>query len=114
MHVSSTCKNAADEKLRQALRRFADTYIAPAAVILISGDINFAADLSDLRHRKKLHVILIHRENAADALILCASEHYNYTSITQPLPIKEKVFPPFLLLKYIILHYSHSRLLWVM
>lgn len=108
MHVSSTCKNAADEKLRQGLRRFADTYSAPAAVILISGDINFAADLSDLRHRKKLHVILIHQENTADALILCASEHYNYTSITQPLPIKEKVFLTFCCLYLFIIDYIWS------
>jgi Protein of unknown function DUF88. len=49
--VSSTCKNAADAKLRQSIRRFADIHAAPAAIILISGDVNFAADLSDLRHR---------------------------------------------------------------
>lgn len=89
VHVASTCKNAADEKLRQALRRFADIHGTPAAIILISGDINFAADLSDLRHRKKLHVILVHKDNASDALILCASEHYNYNEITQVLPLKE-------------------------
>lgn len=51
VHVASICKNAADEKLRQALRRFAERHGSPSAVILISGDINFAADLSDLRHR---------------------------------------------------------------
>lgn len=71
------------------MRRFADTYKAPAAVILISGDVNFAADLSDLRHRKKIHVILIHLENTTDALIMCASEHYSYSSLTQTLPLKE-------------------------
>lgn len=51
IHVSSTSKNAADEKLRQSIRRFADIHGSPAAIILISGDINFAADLCDLRHR---------------------------------------------------------------
>jgi hypothetical protein len=51
IHVASTCKNAADEKLRQSIRRFADIHGSPAAIILISGDINFAADLNDLRHR---------------------------------------------------------------
>lgn len=71
------------------MRRFADIHKAPAAVILISGDVNFAADLSDLRHRKKIHVILIHLENTADALILCASEHYSYSTLTQNLPLKE-------------------------
>jgi hypothetical protein len=51
IHVASTCKNAADEKLRQSIRRFADIHGSPAAIIVISGDINFAADLNDLRHR---------------------------------------------------------------
>lgn len=51
IHVASTSKNAADEKLRQSMRRFADTHGFPAAVVLVSGDINFASDLCDLRHR---------------------------------------------------------------
>ncbi|KAI4457150.1 limkain b lkap [Holotrichia oblita] len=87
IHVSSTSKNAADEKLRQSLRRFAETHQAPAAVVLISGDINFAADLSDLRYRKKIHVILVHNSNVADALVLCANESLPYSSITENLPV---------------------------
>lgn len=86
IHVSSTSKNAADEKLRQSLRRFAEVYEAPSAVVLISSDINFAADLSDLRYRKKIRVILVHNANVADALILCANEHYNYATIIDGLP----------------------------
>ncbi|XP_044272582.1 meiosis regulator and mRNA stability factor 1 [Tribolium madens] len=89
IHVASTSKNAADEKLRQSLRRFAEVFAAPSAVVLISGDINFAADLSDLRYRKKIRVILVHNTNVADALILCANEHYSYRTITEGLP-KEK------------------------
>ncbi|XP_046616833.1 meiosis regulator and mRNA stability factor 1 isoform X2 [Neodiprion virginianus] len=86
IHVASTCKNAADEKLRQSIRRFADIHGSPAAIILISGDINFAVDLSDLRHRKKIHVILLHKENTSEALILCANEHYNFIELMEPLP----------------------------
>lgn len=71
------------------MRRFADIHKAPACVILISGDVNFASDLSDLRHRNKIHVILIHLENTTDALISCASEHYSYSSLTQTLPMKD-------------------------
>lgn len=89
IHVASTSKNAADEKLRQSLRRFAEIYPAPSAVVLISGDINFAADLSDIRYRKKIRVILVHNTNVADALVLCANEHYSYGNITEGLP-KEK------------------------
>ncbi|CAG7709874.1 unnamed protein product [Allacma fusca] len=58
VHVAGNSKNAADDKLRQAMRRFADVHTSimpkdstPATIILISGDINFASDLSDLRYR---------------------------------------------------------------
>lgn len=61
LHVCGTQKNAADEKLRQCMRRYAELHaniaIAPVklqarpAILLISGDINFAADLSDFRYR---------------------------------------------------------------
>ncbi|CAK9817150.1 Meiosis regulator and mRNA stability factor 1 [Anthophora quadrimaculata] len=86
IHVARECKNAADEKLKQSIRRFADIHGSPAAVILISGDINFAADLSDLRYRKKIHVILLHMKNASEALILCANEHYDFSELMESLP----------------------------
>lgn len=86
VHVSSTSKNAADEKLRQSLRRFGELHSAPSAVVLISGDINFAADLSDLRYRRKIRVILVHNVNAADALILCANEHHSFTELIKDIP----------------------------
>lgn len=35
-HINATAKNAADDKLRQSLRRFADTHTAPATVVLVS------------------------------------------------------------------------------
>lgn len=35
-HINATAKNAADDKLRQSLRRFAETHTAPATVILVS------------------------------------------------------------------------------
>ncbi|KOB70958.1 putative limkain b1 [Operophtera brumata] len=54
IHVCGTQKNAADEKLRQCMRRFGELHTAPAALLLISGDITFAADLSDFRHRKNM------------------------------------------------------------
>ncbi|XP_026275264.1 meiosis regulator and mRNA stability factor 1 isoform X2 [Frankliniella occidentalis] len=88
IHVSATCKNAADEKLRQSIRRFAEIYGSPAAIILISGDVNFAADLTDLRHRKKIHVILIHNNNTSETLILCANEHYNFSGLVENLPLR--------------------------
>ncbi|KAK2576438.1 hypothetical protein KPH14_005771 [Odynerus spinipes] len=86
IHVAATCKNAADEKLKQSIRRFADIHGSPAAIILISGDIDFAADLSDLRYRKKIHVILLHNKNTSEALILCANEHYDFMDLMELLP----------------------------
>lgn len=86
IHVCSISKNAADEKLRQSLRRFAEIYPPPSAIVLITSDVNFASDLSDLRYRKKIHVILVHNNNVADALMLCANETYNFSVITENLP----------------------------
>ncbi|XP_076160269.1 meiosis regulator and mRNA stability factor 1-like protein isoform X2 [Ptiloglossa arizonensis] len=86
IHVAAVHKNAADEKLKQSIRRFADIHGSPAAIILISGDINFAADLSDLRYRKRIHVILLHRKNVSEALILCANEHYDFSELMESLP----------------------------
>ncbi|XP_075231628.1 meiosis regulator and mRNA stability factor 1-like protein [Lycorma delicatula] len=88
IHVDATCKNAADEKLRMSMRRFADTHGSSAAIVLISGDVNFAPDLCDLRHRKKIYVILLHLDNCATSLILCANEHYSYSELAEKLPYR--------------------------
>ena len=43
IHVNATAKNAADDKLRQSIRRYAQNHHAPATVILITGNIcNFS------------------------------------------------------------------------
>ncbi|KAL1116231.1 hypothetical protein AAG570_005726 [Ranatra chinensis] len=86
IHVGATSKNAADEKLRHSMRRFADIHGFPAAIVLVSGDINFAPDLCDLRHRKKIHIILVHNEMCSESLILCANEHYVFSSLVETLP----------------------------
>ncbi|XP_050346256.1 meiosis regulator and mRNA stability factor 1 [Nymphalis io] len=91
IHVCGTQKNAADEKLRQCMRRFGELHTAPAALLLISGDINFAADLCDFRHRKNMEVILVHKQNTSSALIACASSHYCYNDLTAHLPRNPKV-----------------------
>ncbi|KAK7082552.1 hypothetical protein SK128_020987 [Halocaridina rubra] len=51
VHVGSTVKNAADDKLLQSMRRFADIHGTGATIVLISGDSNFATELYDLRYR---------------------------------------------------------------
>ncbi|XP_063824866.1 meiosis regulator and mRNA stability factor 1 [Ostrinia nubilalis] len=90
-HVCGSQKNAADEKLRQCMRKFIELY-GPAVIVLISGDINFAADLSDFRYRKGMEVILVHKQNTSSALIACASSHYSFNDLTANLPRNSKVY----------------------
>uniref|UniRef100_A0A3B3TWF3 Meiosis regulator and mRNA stability factor 1 n=1 Tax=Poecilia latipinna TaxID=48699 RepID=A0A3B3TWF3_9TELE len=84
-HINATAKNAADDKLRQSLRRFADTHAAPATVILVS-DVNFASELSDLRHRHGFQVILIHGNHTSSTLLQHAHRHVSFQEITADLP----------------------------
>ncbi|KAL0841176.1 hypothetical protein ABMA28_014919 [Loxostege sticticalis] len=91
-HVCGSQKNAADEKLRQCMRKFIELYGSPAVIVLISGDINFAADLSDFRHRKGMEVILVHKQNTSSALIACASSHYCFNELTDHLPRIPKIY----------------------
>ncbi|XP_043969595.1 meiosis regulator and mRNA stability factor 1 isoform X4 [Gambusia affinis] len=85
-HINATAKNAADDKLRQSLRRFADTHAAPATVILVSSDVNFASELSDLRHRHGFQVILIHGSHTSSTLLQHAHRHVPFQEITADLP----------------------------
>lgn len=85
-HINATAKNAADDKLRQSLRRFAETHTAPATVVLVSSDVNFASELSDLRHRHGFQVILVHSNHASPALLQHANRHVAFQEITADLP----------------------------
>ncbi|XP_037546206.1 meiosis regulator and mRNA stability factor 1 [Nematolebias whitei] len=99
-HINATAKNAADDKLRQSLRRFAETHTAPATVVLMSSDVNFASELSDLRHRHGFQVILIHGSHTSSALMQHAHRHVAFQEITTDLPqrILAKAQPSFNLL----------------
>ncbi|XP_067440105.1 meiosis regulator and mRNA stability factor 1 isoform X3 [Thunnus thynnus] len=85
-HINATAKNAADDKLRQSLRRFAETHTAPATVVLVSSDVNFASELSDLRHRHGFQVILVHGNHTSQALLQHAHRHVAFQEITADLP----------------------------
>lgn len=85
-HINATAKNAADDKLRQSLRRFAETHAAPATVVLVSSDVNFASELSDLRHRHGFQVVLVHKNQASPALLLHAHRHVAFEEVTAELP----------------------------
>ncbi|XP_051562525.1 meiosis regulator and mRNA stability factor 1 isoform X6 [Myxocyprinus asiaticus] len=85
-HINATAKNAADDKLRQSLRRFAETHTAPATVIVVSSDVNFASELSDLRHRHGFQVILVHKSQASPALLLHAHLRVPFEEFVSDLP----------------------------
>ncbi|XP_026989357.2 meiosis regulator and mRNA stability factor 1 isoform X2 [Tachysurus fulvidraco] len=85
-HINATAKNAADDKLRQSLRRFADTHTAPATVIVVSSDVNFASELSDLRHRHGFQVILVHKTQVSPALLQHAHLHVLFEDFVSELP----------------------------
>uniref|UniRef100_A0A8D0DGU5 Meiosis regulator and mRNA stability factor 1 n=1 Tax=Sander lucioperca TaxID=283035 RepID=A0A8D0DGU5_SANLU len=97
-HINATAKNAADDKLRQSLRRFAETHTAPATVVLVSSDVNFASELSDLRHRHGFQVILVHGSHTSSALLQHAHRHVAFQEITADLPPRMLVKPSFNLL----------------
>lgn len=41
VHINATSKNAADDKLRQCMRRFVEIHRSPSTIVLISGKIYF-------------------------------------------------------------------------
>uniref|UniRef100_A0A7N6AYB8 Meiosis regulator and mRNA stability factor 1 n=1 Tax=Anabas testudineus TaxID=64144 RepID=A0A7N6AYB8_ANATE len=92
-HINATAKNAADDKLRQSLRRFAETHTAPATVVLVSSDVNFASELSDLRHRHGFQIILVHGNHTSSALLQHAHRHVAFQQITADLPPRMLVKP---------------------
>ena len=86
-HVPSGAKNAADEKLRQKIRRFGELFSHKnAAAILITGDINFISDVTDLVHRCGVKVILIHNNHTNDQLKSIASETFLHEDILSSIP----------------------------
>ena len=47
IHVSPNKKNAADEKLKQLMRRFSDLHRDGSRIVLICGNVDFAAEIAD-------------------------------------------------------------------
>ncbi|XP_023231451.1 meiosis regulator and mRNA stability factor 1-like [Centruroides sculpturatus] len=88
VHINATSKNAADDKLKQCMRRFVDTHGMPATILLISGDVNFATHLSDFHHRDNIHIILLHPNHTPEPLLVCAHEHFYFHELTINLPTR--------------------------
>ena len=52
----------------------------------VLGDVNFAPELSDLRHRKHMYIIIIHGKQVSEPLLACANEHYVFEEVCVGLP----------------------------
>ena len=72
------------------MRRFVDSHVRPGlktTVVLISSDVDFASDLSDFKHRKGVHVVLLHNRNANESLLSAASECLDFSEAIASVPV---------------------------
>lgn len=64
------------------------------AVPCLSADVNFALELSDLRHRHGFHIILVHKNQASEALLHHANELIRFEEFISDLPPRLPVKMP--------------------
>ena len=91
VHVSAVAKNAADDKLRQSLRRFAHTYPSPSTVVLVSSDVNFSSELNDLHHVHNLNIVLVHNRATSNALKVFAHTLVDYEQFLEDVEGPDKI-----------------------
>ena len=84
VHVPDRKPGAVDRLILLELDRFERSHRPPATIVLISGDIDFVGKLSDLRHRARFHVIVIHNKPAKEELKLTVNAHYPWELFTEP------------------------------
>lgn len=79
------------------------------AVPFLSADVNFALELSDLRHRHGFHIILIHKSQASEALLHHANELIRFEEFISDLPPRSPLKMPVSEFAFFLL-YSSIRL----
>lgn len=86
IHVPGDQKNAADDKLRSVLRRFSDNYkLTGSRIVLISGDVDFAAEIHQMRYRDLIDIVLIHNDQAKRALTDAANRSIRFSAFVEDL-----------------------------
>lgn len=68
----------------------------------LTADVNFASELSDLRHRHGFQVVLVHGNHTSSALLQHAHRHVSFQEMTADLPprmlvksqVSLKMLPP--------------------
>lgn len=86
IHVPGEQKNAADDKLRSVLRRFSANHkLTGSRIVLISGDVDFAAEIHEMRYRDLIHIVLIHNDQAKRALTDAANRSIRFSKFVEDL-----------------------------
>lgn len=71
-------------------------HLIPLSLAFFVADVNFASELSDLRHRHGFQVILVHKSQVSPALLQHAHLHVLFEDFVSELPprmlIKSQVF----------------------
>ena len=75
------------------MRKFANTYLPPATVVLVSGDINFSPELNDLRHVHNITIVLMHNACATEALKVCAHKTILFDEFVTDVDAPKKQIP---------------------
>lgn len=70
----------------QILFSFFMCFLVHSIFLFLSADVNFALELSDLRHRHGFRIILVHKNQASEALLHHAHELVCFEEFISDLP----------------------------
>ena len=73
-HIESNRSQVVDRQIQKDLQQFMMQHKTPATIVLISGDIDFIKDLSELRFHHRHYIVIIHNQQAKDQLLKTANE----------------------------------------
>ncbi|XP_067941432.1 meiosis regulator and mRNA stability factor 1-like isoform X2 [Watersipora subatra] len=94
VHVSNEHKNAADDKLKLLMRKFCDSHKPPVTLVLISGDVDFAADLGHMKNHHKYDIVLVHNKGLVKpALAYAANKVFSFDEVVKNAPEKDRMTP---------------------
>eukprot|EP00743_Colponemidia_sp_Colp-15_P012108 GILK01013673.1.p1 GENE.GILK01013673.1~~GILK01013673.1.p1 ORF type:complete len:469 (-),score=9.27 GILK01013673.1:258-1664(-) len=96
IHVPQRDKaGASDSKMMNAMMRLVSerTSAEPLTIVVITGDVDFASTLADIKNRHCHHVALLHNKQTRHALLVSASEAAEWTSFAQSISARKKTAP---------------------
>ncbi|XP_054715382.1 uncharacterized protein LOC129224860 [Uloborus diversus] len=91
VHISSTSKNAADKKLLTFLQNFQIEHRnEKSAVVLISGDSDFASFLNDMRYKHHIFINLVCKRDSRHSLFEAAHKSVYFEDLIKKLPERKQ------------------------